>query len=161
LVAWFFKEPIPLQILFVWGLVYIARQRRRDFLFNEGVLLFAGAVLVLWLSFFSKAQVGIRHILPALAIEIIVAAAAFADFSAAPRLKKIVLSGLVVWLGVSMFSYYPNLIPYMNEWVTDRRLSYRILADSNLDWGQNMGAVENFLKANPDVMLDPDEPVSG
>jgi hypothetical protein len=76
-------------------------------------------------------------------------------------LKKVVLLGLVVWLGVSTFSYYPNLIPYMNEWVTDRRLSYKIVADSNLDWGQDMGTVLDFLKHNPDVVLDPDQPVSG
>jgi 4-amino-4-deoxy-L-arabinose transferase-like glycosyltransferase len=161
LVAWFFKEPIPLQILFVWGVVLIVRHRSRDFLFSEGLILATAAVLVLWLSLFSKAQVGIRHILPALAIEVIIAAAAFSHFSAASRLKKVVLLGLVVWLGVSTFSYYPNLIPYMNEWVTDRRLSYKIVADSNLDWGQDMGTVLDFLKHNPDVVLDPDQPVSG
>jgi hypothetical protein len=161
LVTWFFKEPIPLQILFVWGLVYIVRHRKGNFLFNEGLVLAAAAVLVLWLSLFSKAQVGIRHILPALAIELIIAAAVFSDFSVASRMRKVVLAGLVIWLGISTFSYYPNLIPYMNEWVTDRRLTYKIVADSNLDWGQDMGTVQTFLKDNPDVVLDPDQPVSG
>jgi len=160
-VSWFFKEPIPLQILFVWGAVYVVRHRKRNFLFNEGLLLATAAVLVLWLSIFNSAQVGIRHILPALAIEVIVAAAAFSDFSAASRMKKVVLGGLVIWLGISTFSYYPNLIPYMNEWVTDRRLAYKIVADSNLDWGQDMNTVQIFLKNNPDVVLDPDQPVAG
>jgi hypothetical protein len=36
------------------------------------------------------------------------------------------------------------MIPYMNEWVRDRRLSYKILADSNLDWGQDSDVVEEF-----------------
>jgi hypothetical protein len=53
------------------------------------------------------------------------------------------------------------MIPYMNEWVHDRRLSYRILADSNLSWGQNTDVVEAFLRENPDVKLDPPEPVAG
>ena len=161
LVAWFFKEPIPLQILFIWGVVYVATQRKNDFLFTECLILAAAGVLVLWLSLFSRTQVGIRHILPALAIEIIIAAAPFSEFSAASRAKQGVLAGLVLWLGLSTFSYYPNMIPYMNEWVTDRRLSYRILADSNLDWGQDRGAVVQFLQNNPDVVLDPDQPVSG
>lgn len=49
----------------------------------------------------------------------------------------------------------------MNELVWDRKMAYRIAADSNLDWGQNASAVMHFLKANPDVVLDPQEPTSG
>jgi hypothetical protein len=160
IVAWFFKEPIPLQILFVWGLIFVANRRRKDFLFNEGMLLAAAGVLVAWTSLSSKAQVGIRHTLPALAIEVVIASAPFSNFSEVSRRKKTALSALLVWLCLSTLSYYPNMIPYMNEWLFDRRLSYRILADSNLDWGQDMGTVRTFLKANPDVVLDPDLPVS-
>src|SRR5207248_5680559 len=58
-------------------------------------------------------------------------------------------------------SYYPQMIPYMNEFVGDRKMAYRIAADSNLDWGQNTAAVARFLKENPDVVLDPHAPVSG
>jgi hypothetical protein len=161
LVAWFFKEPIPLQILFIWGIVYICIHRREDFLFNEGLLLTAAAALVVWLSMFGKAQVGIRHILPALAIEIVIASAPFCKFAAGSRRKKLILGCLVAWLALSVFSYYPHMIPYMNEWVWDRASSYKILADSNLDWGQDAGLVRNFLKANPDVVLDPDDPIPG
>lgn len=161
LVAWFFKEPIPLQVLFIWGIVYICIHRREAFLFNEGLLLTAAAALVLWLSLFSKAQVGIRHILPALAIEIVIASAPFSKFAVGSRPKKVILGCLVIWLAVSVFSYYPQMIPYMNEWVWDRSSSYKILADSNLDWGQDARVVQEFLKANPDVVLDPDDPIPG
>lgn len=58
-------------------------------------------------------------------------------------------------------TYYPNVIPYMNEWVVDRRQSYKILADSNLDFGQDGDLVHDFLTRNPDVMLDPPKPVPG
>jgi 4-amino-4-deoxy-L-arabinose transferase-like glycosyltransferase len=161
LVAWFFKEPIPLQILFIWGIAYIVRRRRAELLFNEGVLLAAAGALVLWFSLFSKAQIGIRHILPALAVETVIASAPFAEFGRSSRRKRVVLVCLVAWLALSTFSYFPHLIPYMNEWVWDRTSSYRILADSNLDWGQDAGVVRRFLKANPDVALDPEEPRSG
>jgi hypothetical protein len=57
--------------------------------------------------------------------------------------------------------YYPHLIPYMNEWAGDRRFTYRLLADSNLDWGQNEPVVRDFLARNPDVLLNPEEPVCG
>jgi hypothetical protein len=53
------------------------------------------------------------------------------------------------------------MIPYFNEWVTDRKWAYRYLADSNLDWEQNHWVVERFLKANPDVKLNPLQPTAG
>jgi 4-amino-4-deoxy-L-arabinose transferase-like glycosyltransferase len=161
-VAWFFKEPIALQLLLVLGLLE-ARKRRpfADFLLDDGLLLAAAGALVLWFSFFSRAQLGIRHVLPALAVVVVIASAAFSRFPLLPRWAKIGLSLLVVWLGVSTFSYYPHLIPYMNEWAGDRRLSYRLLADSNLDWGQDKYLVQGFLARNPDVVLNPPTPVCG
>jgi hypothetical protein len=161
-VALFFKEPIPLQILFIWGLVWILGHRRGiDFLFGEGILLLSAMVLLLWLSCFSRTQIGIRYILPVLAIEIVIASAAFSGFSSATWLRRACLSSLVLWLAISFASYYPHLIPYMNEWSGDRRQTFRLLADSNLDWGQNEALVAEFLARNPDVVLNPPKPVSG
>lgn len=161
-VAWFYKEPIALQILFLWGLIWIVRNRRPgDFFAGEGMLLTAAAILFVGLSFFSKAQIGIRHILPVLAIETIIAGAAFSNFPAKSWPKKAILCILVLWLAGSVASYYPQMIPYMNEWVHDRRFAYRILADSNLDWGQEDAIVDQYLRQNPGVILDPPRHVSG
>jgi 4-amino-4-deoxy-L-arabinose transferase-like glycosyltransferase len=161
-VALFFKEPIPLQLLFMLGLIWIYRNRTGAKFFEcEFPLLAAGAFLFAWLSLFSKAQVGIRHILPVLAIETIIAGAAFSGFTQFTKRRKLMLAGLVGWLAVSTFSYYPDLIPYTNEWVGDRKLTYRIVADSNVDWGQNQDRVDRFLKQNPSVKLNPDHFVSG
>jgi len=161
-VAWFFKEPIALHVLFLLGLLEVRKRRPfADFVLDEGLLLAAAGVLVVWLSFFNRAQLGVRHILPALAVAVVIASAAFSRFPLLPRWARIGLSLLVVWLGLSTFSYYPHLIPYMNEWAGDRRLSYRLLADSNLDWGQNEYLVRLFLATNPDVVLNPDAPICG
>jgi hypothetical protein len=162
LVAWFFKEPIALQILFALGLLGIMRNRTRDeFLRGEALLLVAAGALGLWLSFFNNAQIGIRHLLPALAVEVVIAGAAFAGFASLSRVKKAGLGCLFVWLALSVFSYFPHMIPYMNEWVVDRRFAYEILGDSNLDWGQNESVVRQFLRRNRDVILNPQTPVCG
>ncbi len=71
------------------------------------------------------------------------------------------LIALVLWMAISVASYYPQMIPYMNEWVHDRRFAYQILSDSNLDWGQDQDIVTHYLHDNPDVVLDPRQPVSG
>jgi hypothetical protein len=161
-VAMFFKEPIPVQILFVLGLVWIWRNRSYgELITGEAVLLSAAAVLFVWFSLFRKSQLGIRNILPVVAIEVIIAGAAFAMFSSKPRRTQTLLGLLVLWACVSTMSYYPNLIPYMNEWVLDRTQSYKILVDSNLDYGQEGDIVHDFLTQNPDVVLDPEKPVAG
>jgi 4-amino-4-deoxy-L-arabinose transferase-like glycosyltransferase len=161
-VAWFFKEPVALQLLLLLRLVELRRRRPfADVMFGEGLLLLAAGGLVAYLSFFNRAQIGIRHILPALAIAVVIGAGAFARFPSLPRWRQIGLGLLVVWLAVSTMRYYPHLIPYMNEWAGDRRLAYRLLADSNLDWGQNEPLVRDFLARNPDVVLNPGEPVCG
>ena len=56
------------------------------------------------------------------------------DDGARPRL---LIGGLVLYLVVSVLSYYPHFIPYFNELVWDRTKAYRILVDSNLGWSQN------------------------
>jgi hypothetical protein len=161
-VALFFKEPIALQILFLMGMAWVWKNRRLDeFVLGEALLAVAAGALFVWLSFFSRAQIGIRHILPVFAVDVIVAGAAFAGFRSMLLRRRVVLGLLVVWLGISVASYYPNMIPYMNEWVLDRKLAYKVLADSNLDWGQNSAAVEAFLKKNPDVIENPKVPTSG
>jgi hypothetical protein len=161
-VAIFFKEPIAVQVLFCLGLVWIWRHRSyREFVTGEGMLLIAATILFAWFSLFRKSQLGIRNILPVVAVELIIAGAAFAGFSGRLRRAQVLLGCLVAWACLSVISYYPDEISYMNEWVMDRKQSYKILVDSNLDYGQEGDIVHEFLLRNPDVALDPERPVAG
>jgi uncharacterized protein (TIGR03437 family) len=146
------KEPIGLQILLLVSLVWIFRHRRpADLLAGEGLLLAAAAVVWAAFSFFSRAQVGIRHVLPALAIFTILSGGAFEGWATFSLRRKILLAGCLVYAAISVGSYFPNMISYFNEIVTDRRMAYRYLADSNLEWGQSDWVVGRFLARNPNV----------
>jgi uncharacterized protein (TIGR03437 family) len=151
-VAYALKEPIGLQILLFVSLVWIFRHRRPgELLAGEGLLLAAAAVVWAAFSFFSRAQVGIRHVLPALAIFTILSGGAFEGWTKFSLWRKILLIGCLVYTAISVGSYFPHMIPYFNEIVTDRRMAYRYLADSNLEWGQADWVVGRFLACNPDV----------
>ncbi len=151
-VAYALKEPIGLQIVLLVSLVWIFRHRRfGDLLAGEGLLLGATAVIWAAFSFFSRAQVGIRHVLPALAIFTILSGGAFEGWTAFSLRRKVLLGGCLVYSAISVGSYFPHMIPYFNEIVTDRRMAYRFLADSNLEWGQADWVVGRFLARNPDV----------
>src|SRR6202040_2642916 len=96
----FYKGAMALQILFVLGLVWAAKNRGlHDFVFREGLLLAPAAVLFVFLSFFNREQIGVRHILPFFAIDVIVAAAAFVGFNSLSRVRKVILCLLGFWLG--------------------------------------------------------------
>jgi len=112
-VAWLIKEPIALQILFIWG-VTVAMGRKNDFLFAGGLLIATAATLVVGMSLFSRTQIGIRHILPALAIEVILAAAAFSGWRSFSLVRWFVLASLVIWVIDSPVGYFPRLMLYMN-----------------------------------------------
>jgi len=162
LVAYALKEPLGMEILLVLGLVWVFRNRRLgDLLAGEGLLLACASVFFILPSLFSNSQVGIRHILPVLVIFAILSGGAFQAWTEFSMRRKLLLAGCVLYAAVSVGSYFPHMIPYFNEILTDRKLAYRFLADSNLDWRQDTWEVERFLKSNPDVILEPAHRVAG
>ena len=74
---------------------------------------------------------------------------------------RVAVAVLAAYLVVSVLSYYPQYLAYFNELVPDRRMAYKVLADSNLDWGQNRLYLEQYLRVHPGVHVSPAHPVSG
>ena len=74
---------------------------------------------------------------------------------------RLLTGGLLLYLIVSVLSYYPHFIPYFNELVWDRTNAYRIMADANLGWSQNHWYVPRYLRRHPDALLEPVEPQAG
>jgi hypothetical protein len=68
---------------------------------------------------------------------------------------------LVSWVAASTLSYYPHFISYFNEFVLDRKLAYRRLADSNLDWRGNEWYLAEYLRRHPGTIVDPRKPQAG
>jgi len=158
--AAFFKVPIAKQIIFLVALFgYFSRRGQRGLRREEIFLLIP--ILVYWVSlnFFFNAEVGIRHALPV----VILATIFCGKFVAAPesKLRRYTALVLVVWTAASALSYYPHFISYFNEFVPDRKLAYRHLADSNLDWRGNEWYLTEYVRRHPDVIVDPRKPHAG
>jgi Dolichyl-phosphate-mannose-protein mannosyltransferase len=161
--AAFFKVPIAKQIIFLVALFgYFstrgpptARALRREEIF----LLVPILLYWVYFNFFFNAQIGIRHVLPVFALATIFCG----RFLAAPesKLRSYIAVILVVWTAVSALSYYPHFISYFNEFVPDRKLAYRHLADSNLDWRGNEWYLKEYIRRHPEVIVDPRKPQAG
>jgi len=158
--AAFFKVPIAKQIIFLVALFgYFSRRGQRGLRREEIFLLVP--ILVYWVSlnFFFNAEVGIRHALPV----VILATIFCGRFLANPesKLRRYTALALVVWTAASALSYYPHFISYFNEFVPDRKLAYRHLADSNLDWRGNEWYLAEYIRRHPGVIVDPRKPQAG
>jgi len=161
-VAWLYKEPIATQVLLLLALVaYVLRFRRFDFRRDEWPLVCAVGFFACYFTFVFNFQVGFRHALVVHPLLFVLAGSLLREPAELYRGARLVLVGLLVWLGVSVGSYYPHFLAYFNEFVRDRTSGYRVLVDSNLDWGQSGQYIARYVKAHPDAILAPDRPRPG
>ncbi|HXT21117.1 MAG TPA: glycosyltransferase family 39 protein [Thermoanaerobaculia bacterium] len=166
--AWLYKVPLPAQALLLAALV-IAWRRRRQLRWRRdlAVLLLPPLLLAIHLNFFFRAQMGVRYSLllfPPLYVFAGILAARASWAGLAPRRARLAAGAVAAagaWLVVSVLSWHPFYISYFNELLRDRRQAWRVLADSNLDWGQNERYIKRWLAAHPRAVLEPPRPQPG
>jgi len=157
-----FKVPIATQVIFLVALFgYFWRRDPASAALRQDEIFLLVPMLLYWMyfNFFFNAQIGIRHVLPVFALGIIFCG----RFLIQPQTKLRTYAAvvLVFWVAVSMFSYYPHFISYFNEFVLDRKMAYRRLADSNLDWRGNQYYLGQYVRHHPDTIVDPRKPQAG
>ena len=69
-------------------------------------------------------------------------------FYAKKSFGYILVSGLVGWYVVSVLIQYPYFTAYFNEAVGGPKNGYKYVADSNLDWGQDLKRLALFAEKN-------------
>jgi hypothetical protein len=135
------KTPLTLLLLFGLGLVACLR-RPRALLDGEGLLL-------MWLALFGAAalrtnlQIGLRHVLPVYPAVILVAGAGVAWLLA--RLPRGAVAALLLALALEVGAVHPDLIAYFNVASGGPGRADRLLVDSNLDWGQGLVQLREWM----------------
>lgn len=149
--TWLFKEPIPiilgsLAALFLLIKLYLAGRLRKARL--KLLLLFVPFVLYGLFATFSKFNLGIRHILPILPITYLLVGWIGSYFwNEKKKLARIVISGFGIWLLFGTLSSFPNFLAHFNELqILSGREKFELLVDSDLDWGQNLKRLAEFVK---------------
>jgi hypothetical protein len=157
------KTPLASQILVAAALViyFLDRNRRRDFMGHEIFLLLPVVFYAVYFNFFYNAQIGIRYYLVIFPFLYVLAGGLIAGWERFSKRRKILSLGMVAWLVVSVLAYYPYYLTYFNELVPDKTLTYRYLADSNLDWGQSKTELERYFRDHPEASQPPANPQSG
>jgi hypothetical protein len=150
------RTPLPLLALFVvgaiWAFVLMVRLRdpvERRHLWPVAAATLSGLV-VLGVASAGNINLGLRHVLLVMPLMSVVAGWTVArlwEQSTLRSLRRGLLVVLVAWQLVGFVRTHPHHVAYFNSLAGDE--PGRILVDSDLDWGQDLLALEDLLGHSP------------
>jgi len=143
-VLFLLKNYIIFIILFILSIVYFYRAKKKDF--------FVSAILVSFVIYFifamlSKANIGVRHILPAIIMVIVFIPLQLFHSGILKKFK------FIFWLIIALSILettliFPNYISYFNQLCGGSSNGYKIAGDSNLEWGQDLKDIKKYIEEN-------------
>lgn len=145
LVAMLVKTPVPaLAAIGLAAYLAISGKRRGDWR-DEIVLLAPAALFLLYFSLLSRKQIGLRLILPVYPLMYIYGGRA-AQWLSQRASGVVMAASLALWYILSAAMTFPHHISYFNELSGGSGAGLRYLADSNLDWGQDLLGLRRYMK---------------
>jgi len=179
--AYILKEPIAAQILFYFAVLMLSiyaamsltrlvkgeESKSKHWLRNNAVILGYAflALLVFGMATANKLQLGIRYILPVFPFLYLFIAIMIGEFSKQLDKKKkiglyytnvgIVIALLIWFIGTNVMTF-PSYLPYFNEFIGGSQNGWKYMVDSNVDWGQDLIRLKQFMDKNniPLVKVD-------
>ncbi len=143
-VAFAVKTPLPTLMVLIVALNMLIRGR---FSRMRELFLFVPVVIYFFLAIWSRANIGLRYILPIYPFLFVLAGGAVAELWRHARLRKGV-AFLAVWSLWTCLSIYPDYLAFFNGLVGGPDNGYKVLLDSNLDWGQDLKGLKRWMDAN-------------
>lgn len=140
-IAFLVKTPIPTLLLFAGAGIITLRERSFP---REALLLLPclGYLLALMLS---SLNIGYRHLLPVLPFLFCYAGKTVVWLHTAPPLRRVLVGLVPAWLIVASLVIWPHYLAYFNEAAGGPGNGYKILVDSNIDWGQDLLGLKQYL----------------
>lgn len=144
-IAFVIKTPIPvLFLLLIGGLLFFLR-RQFDWERLLPLVIVAGFFLA---GVFSRVNIGYRYLLPALPLLYVVLAQLGQPRYLRSRFAQAwIVAALVLTLFLSLMTH-PHYLAYFNQLAGGPDDGWKILADSNIDWGQDLQALSEYLDQN-------------
>ncbi len=146
------KVPLGLWALVLWGIVLSLGRHPSTASFRDELTLWLPALAVLLLV---SSQTGfnhhLRYVLPLFPF-VIIATGKVGYYLCRERWKGgIVVSGLVVWAIFSSVRTHPHELSYFNELAGGPDNGHRHLLNSNIDWGQDLLFLKQWLNEHPEA----------
>lgn len=145
--AWTVKTPLPILLLTFSGLTAVLVRFRRRPVFHA--VLLAAPVMLAAGAVFSSLNIGVRHLLPVTPFLAVAAGIGASVLWKSRRWTRFAVAGLAVWLALATGLSHPHQLSYGNELIGGPGNTWRHLADSNVDWGQDLPAVAEIVRKAP------------
>ena len=159
-VVLFFKLPIPILLIWLGSIVLVFKTYGKTTFFRSDVFFILPVLyFLIYMNFFYSTQVGIRHIMIIFPLLFILSGKLIQKLLEGR--KQIILYSLVAWQCISAFRYFPHFLPYTNEFILNKKMAYKKIADTNLCYGEGDKYLKKYLADNRDAIFQPDKPVAG
>ncbi len=147
---WFYFPAIfvvksTVAFLILCCLVPLSKALRERKCRREVFFLLIPPVVYFCAALFSGINYGVRHLLPVYPFLIVLAAFSAWHLAQRRRAAAVLVAILLVFHIASSMSAFPDYISYANELWGGPRNAHRILADSNVDWGQGLKAMKRYI----------------
>jgi hypothetical protein len=140
-VAFAVKTPLPTLILIGASCVFVYRRGT----WRSTLPLLIPVVIYFAICLASTFDIGYRHLLPILpCLFIFTGQLALIDWKTS-RLRTAAVSAMVVWLITASVGTFPHYLTFFNEIAGGPDNGYKILVDSNLDWGQDLIGLRKYM----------------
>ncbi|WP_437229773.1 ArnT family glycosyltransferase [Planctomicrobium sp. SH661] len=145
--ALLYKLPHVFQLLVILA-AYLLVRRRGDIPqpWRKATTLLCPVVLLIVITSYESLQLGLRYILPVLPLLMIFAgsSAHLFRFESSGR-RRLAIASVTILCGLSL-RFHPSHLTYFNEGAGGPVGGRHHLIDSNLDWGQDLNALSEYLK---------------
>jgi len=147
LIAFIVKNPVALSIIIMLT-VYVWIRNRAGGLDLESVLCIWVPVVCFfgYFSLFTNIPIGIRFTLPAFPFLFLGAGYLLSDYPSMTKTARSVMFVLAGFYMIPAISIFPNYLSYFNLAAGGPKEGYKWLIDSNLDWGQDLPALKEYME---------------
>ncbi len=144
LATFLLKTPLPLLLLTVLALLRLGRLRLQDLVF-----LWLPVLVYVALALTRGLQIGHRHLLPVYPFLFLACAGAATRLASWRRPAGAALLALLGgWYAGGTLLTHPHHLAYFNELAGGPANGWRLLVDSNLDWGQDLKRLASWARAH-------------
>jgi len=144
--AFAIKSPIPFLIMAGFAVVLLVR--KRQVLPGEWCLIALAAYVLCLFSYLRTVSIGTRYILIVYPCLHVVASGLLRDGVVLRRAATSAAILLLAWYSIGTIRAYPDYLPYFNGLVGGPKNGYKYLADSYVDWGQDLPALKAYMAEN-------------
>ncbi len=142
-VAFLIKSTIGVLALLLLSLAVVATRRMNHA--REILFLLVPTIFYLIVAFAVGMNIGVRHILIVYVfLYVLIGGAAWALIQKNRQWSYVVGLFLVLHVASSLMAF-PNYIPYANELWGGSSQTYKLLSDSNADWGQQLKSIKRYV----------------